>query len=141
MFHRHENRDPDIIHRVLRLLYTSRQSSFSKTDLERVGVSIGPFDFFDQDFLGDSRKCLFKPFNEQDIKNWEIPVSMAAWESMKQRLNLPDVDPTSQLARNPTPGQIHRGIKDVLAYLNTNFTFRAKGPTRLCTELGWSVVE
>ncbi|CAG8339639.1 unnamed protein product [Penicillium salamii] len=66
---------------------------------------------------------------------------MAQWESMRERLDLKEVDANSQLALSPSPSEIRKGIKDIMAYLNTNFMFRSIGSTKLCSALGWTVID
>lgn len=146
-----------MLYRVLRLLYESHQPSFTKADLEYTGVTVGPFELGNPLFMNDSSKCLFQPYNEHTINNWEIPAYLANSEGIKARLDLQDVDLSPQFAPSPNPnsrpnpfnpnpnsnsGEIYLGIKEVIAYLNTNFTFRFnEAGARLSTEVGWSVME
>lgn len=60
-----------MLHRVLRLLYTSHQPSFSKVELERIGVTVGPFDISNPLFINDNKQCLFQPCDgKQDTQLW-----------------------------------------------------------------------
>ncbi|CAG7951537.1 unnamed protein product [Penicillium olsonii] len=133
--------EPDRLHRVLRLIYTSKAPTFSKADLERIGVTTGSFDLWDAVFLSNDSKCFFKPFSKEELHKWRIPAHVAGCSDIKKRLDLKEVDPNSSLAQNPSSSEIRQGIRDVLAYLNTHFTFRSNGIVPLCGELGWSVID
>ncbi|CAG8427865.1 unnamed protein product [Penicillium salamii] len=128
--------EPDHLNRLIRLIYSSHMPTFTKAELEPVGVTTGSFDIWDAAFISDSRKCLFRPFDEKELRMWMIPADIAHWESIRERLDLKEVDANSKLARSPSTGEIRKGIKDIMAYLNTNFIFRSNGPTKLCSELG-----
>lgn len=142
IFHNSEvGEEPDHLDRLIRLIYSSHMPTFTKAELERVGITTGSFDIWNAASMSDSRKCLFTPFDEEELRRWTIPADMAQWESMRERLDLKEVDANSELALSPSPSEIRKGIKDIMAYLNTNYMFRSIGSTKLCSALGWTVIE
>lgn len=143
MSHYQESHQDDVVTHTLKELASSTQSTFTKADLEGLGISVKEFDPLDPDFLDNRKKCLFKPYDKEDLKRWKIPASEAAYESVHNRLNIQDVPLHSRLASEPTEAEIMRATRAVMRYLQTHFTFRCEGRTKrlLSDEFGWAEIE
>ncbi|CAG8100744.1 unnamed protein product [Penicillium nalgiovense] len=146
MSSRREN-SRDLVTYILTELVSTFESTFTKADLEQFGISAQSFKPTDPKFLDDRKKCLFKPFDKEDIKTWEVPDSgETAYEAVHKRLDIQDVPSYSHLARKPTEAEIMRATRKVIGYLQTNFTFRCEGRTGatrrpLSDELGWEEID
>ncbi|CAI7666336.1 unnamed protein product [Penicillium viridicatum] len=143
MSHDQESYQDDVITHTLKELASSTQSTFTKADLEGLGISVKQFNPLDPDFLDNRKKCLFKPYDKEDIKRWKIPASEASYESVHNRLNIQDVPLHSRLASEPTEAEIMRATRAVMRYLQTQFTFRCEGRTKrlLSDEFGWAEID
>ncbi|KXG51326.1 uncharacterized protein PGRI_093380 [Penicillium griseofulvum] len=138
-----ESHQDDLIIHTLTELALSRQTTFKKVDIERLGITVDRFEARDSNFLDDRNKCPFKPFRQKLIKSWKIPDSKAAYESVHDRLDIQDVPRNSHLASQPSEAEIADATADVIAYLETNMTFLCDGgsSTPLSEKLEWTEID
>lgn len=104
--HYQESHQDDVVTHTLEEIASYTQSTFTRADLEGLGISVNEFDPLDPDFLDNRKKCLFKPYGKENMKRWKIPASEAAYESVHNRLDIQHIPLHSRLASEPTEAEI-----------------------------------
>lgn len=131
----------DVVVNILHTLKSIDHAHLTKSEIQRLGVSVDIFDPNDEDsssedYLDPETQWLFKPMSKEDIKPWKISPSEA--KAVQSSLDIPDLVRTSQHRPN---WDVTGATQEVLDFITAQFNFRRKSKTRLRDTFGWNNIE
>ncbi|KAJ5859927.1 hypothetical protein N7534_005204 [Penicillium rubens] len=131
----------DVVVNILHTLKSIDHAHLTKSEIQRLGVSVDIFDpndedSSDEDSLDPETQWLFKPISKEDIKPWKISPSEA--KAVQSSLDIPELVRASQ---HRPDWDVTGATQEVLHFITTQFDFRRKSKTPLRDTFGWNDID